>query len=189
MPDGRESDDADARRNWPHSRTRPSRSGSALRRDPATAPVLRALEATKGAGPQLLAAPPDCTKPIPARAVSKAGPATIPKGTYEVRASVKDFERWGQYGPQWEKPIVWTIKTDGGRSVLTQQPAYGNVGALERHVHGRGDVPASTSSSPTETTRSDRSLELLRRQAELRAATSSTAGRGSLAAHPWEKVS
>jgi TRAP-type C4-dicarboxylate transport system substrate-binding protein len=113
---------------------------AALRRDPATGPVLRSLEATKGAGPQLLAAPPDCTKPIPARAVSKAGPATIPKGTYEVRTSVKDFERWGQYGPHWEKPIVWTIKTDDGRFVLTAQPAYTNVGPMSGTFTVNGDV-------------------------------------------------
>jgi TRAP-type C4-dicarboxylate transport system substrate-binding protein len=113
---------------------------AALRRDPATAPVLRALAETKGAGPQLLAAPPECTKPIPASAVSKAGPAKIPKGTYEVRASVKDFERWGQYGTQWEKPIVWTIKLDDGRFVLTQQPEYGNGGALSGTFTVNGDV-------------------------------------------------
>ena len=113
---------------------------AALRRDPATAPVLQALSQTKGAGPQLLAAPSECTKPIPASAVSKAGPATIPKGTYEVRASVEDFERWGKYGPQWEKPIEWTIKLDGGRFVLTQQPKYGNVDALRGTFTVDGDV-------------------------------------------------
>ena len=39
----------------------------ALRRRPATAPVMRALEATEGAGPQMLAAPDACA-PRPARA-------------------------------------------------------------------------------------------------------------------------
>ena len=40
---------------------------AALRGDAATGPVLKALEATPGAGPQALDAPSDCTKPVPAR--------------------------------------------------------------------------------------------------------------------------
>ena len=53
---------------------------AALRGNDATGPVLKALEATLGAGPQALEAPSECSKPVPARVVAKAGPASIRAG-------------------------------------------------------------------------------------------------------------
>jgi TRAP-type C4-dicarboxylate transport system substrate-binding protein len=93
---------------------------AALRGDPATAAVMHELEATDGAGPRALEVPSECAKPAPADVEAKAGPATIPEGTYKVRTTVADFERWGQYGPDWEQPIVWTIILRDGRFWFSQ---------------------------------------------------------------------
>jgi TRAP-type C4-dicarboxylate transport system substrate-binding protein len=113
---------------------------AALRSDPATASVLQALEATDGAGPQLLDVPSACTQPASAGAAPKAGPATIPEGTYKVRTTVADFERWGQYGPDWEKPIVWTITLRDGRFGFSQEPDYPDAGPGSGTFTVDGDV-------------------------------------------------
>jgi TRAP-type C4-dicarboxylate transport system substrate-binding protein len=113
---------------------------AALRTDPETGPVLQALARTTGAGPRLLAAPAECTKPISASAVSKLGPATIPSGTYKLQASVEDFKRWGQYGPRFAKPIVWTIKLGHGRFVVTERPTYANEDPQSGTFTVNGDV-------------------------------------------------
>jgi len=113
---------------------------AALRRDPATGPVLEALERTAGAGPQALAAPQGCTKPSQAGAVPKAGPASIPNGTYQVRLSLEDFKRWGEYGPTWQTPIVWTMKLDSGRFEAARRPRLANDRPFAGTVTLDGDV-------------------------------------------------
>jgi TRAP-type C4-dicarboxylate transport system substrate-binding protein len=98
---------------------------AALRRAAATGPVMKALEATPGAGPQALDLPRDCTRPAPREVAAKAGAATIPNGTYRVHDTVADFERWGQYGSEWEKPITSTTELEDGRWRHWEKPDYG----------------------------------------------------------------
>ena len=98
---------------------------AALRASDATGPVLKALEATPGAGPQALDAPTDCSKPVPPNVAAKSGTATIPNGIYRVTDTVTDFERWGQYGDEWEKPLTSTTELKDGRWRHWEKPAYG----------------------------------------------------------------
>jgi TRAP-type C4-dicarboxylate transport system substrate-binding protein len=123
-----------------------------LRDDAATGPVLKAMESTPGAGPQTLYAPAGCSKPPTVAA--KRGAATIPNGTYRVTDTVADFERWGQYGSEWEKPITSTTELKDGRWRHWEVPAYGVpvVGGTFR-THGdlvrfiwvpKNDVPPFT---------------------------------------------
>jgi TRAP-type transport system periplasmic protein len=111
----------------------------ALRTDPATGPVLKALEATPGAGPQVLDVPSACTKPVPPTVASKGGPPTVPNGTYKVTDTVADFERWGQYGDEWEKPITSTTELKDGRWRHWERPAYG-VGVVGGTYRVKGDL-------------------------------------------------
>jgi len=108
----------------------------ALRRDPAIGPILAKLEATPGAGPRLLPIPDDCTRPAAPATGGRA--TTIPNGTYRVRTTVQDLQRWGLYGPDWEKPILWTISLSNGRFHFSQQPDYpdGGPGSGTFTVHG-----------------------------------------------------
>src|SRR5207253_6034565 len=78
--------------------------------------ALPILEATPGVGPQALDQPSDCSKPLPAGIVAKAGPASIPNGTYKVLDTVADFERWGQYGKTWSVPITFTTVLEDRKS-------------------------------------------------------------------------
>ncbi len=112
---------------------------AALRKNPATAPILEQLEATDGAGPQALDVPADCTKPAP-RITSTAGTATIPNGTYEVHDTVADFERWGQYGDEWEVPITFTTTLQNGRWRHWQKPGFGIDGLLHGTFRTEGDI-------------------------------------------------
>jgi hypothetical protein len=108
-----------------------------LRSDASTGPVLKALEATPGAGPQTLAPPADCTKPR--RVAAGTSAAELPNGTFKVRDTVADFERWGQYGDTWEKPIVSTFVLDHGRWRHWEKPAYG-VGVVGGTYRVEGDL-------------------------------------------------
>ena len=96
---------------------------AALRDNAATGPVLKALEATPGAGPQALDAPRDCAVRAKTKAVAKT--AALPNGTYKVRDTVADFEHWGQYGGEWEKPITSTFVLKDGRWRHWEKPDYG----------------------------------------------------------------
>jgi len=99
---------------------------AALRDKAATAPVLKALESTPGAGPQVLYPPADCSKPTRPDAAAKGGTeATIPNGVYRVTDTVADFERWGQYGDEWERPLTSTTELKDGRWRHWEKPAYG----------------------------------------------------------------
>jgi TRAP-type C4-dicarboxylate transport system substrate-binding protein len=96
---------------------------TALRDDAATGPVLKAMESTPGAGPQTLYAPSSCSKPPDVATIR--GAATIPNGVYRVTDTVADFERWGQFGGEWEKPITSTTELKDGRWRHWEKPAYG----------------------------------------------------------------
>jgi len=98
---------------------------AALRDNAATAPVLKALESTPGAGPQVLYAPSDCSKPVPPRVAANGGAATIPNGIYRVTDTVADFERWGQYGDEWERPLTSTTEFKDGHWRHWEKPDYG----------------------------------------------------------------
>jgi TRAP-type transport system periplasmic protein len=113
---------------------------TALRRNAATGPVLKALEATPGAGPQTLDAPSDCSKPVPTRVAAEAGPTSIPNGTYEVRDTVADFERWGQYGKEWSVPITFTTVLDNGRWRGWQKPDFGTEPVASGTYEVDGDL-------------------------------------------------
>lgn len=94
---------------------------AALRKNPATAPVLEALESTPGAGPQALYTPTDCSRP----AAATRAAAKIPNGIYRVTDTVADFERWGQFGDEWERPLTSTTELKNGRWRHWEKPAYG----------------------------------------------------------------
>jgi len=94
---------------------------AALRKNAATAPVLKALESTPGAGPQVLYERADCSRP----AAAKTGAATIPDGVYRVTDTVADFERWGLNGNEWERPLTSTTELKDGRWRHWEKPAYG----------------------------------------------------------------
>jgi TRAP-type C4-dicarboxylate transport system substrate-binding protein len=111
---------------------------AALRHDTATGPVLKAMESTPGAGPRTLDAPAECSRPA-APAVAANGGATIPNGTYRVTNTVADFERWGQYGSEWEKPITSTTELKDGRWRHWEKPAYG-VGVVGGTYRTDGDL-------------------------------------------------
>jgi len=117
---------------------------AALRGNDATGPVLKALEATPGAGPQALDAPSDCSKPVPPRVVARAGPASIPNGTYTVRDTVADFERWGQYGEDWSVPITFTTVLENGRWRHWQKPDFGTVPVAIGTYEVNGDLATFT---------------------------------------------
>jgi TRAP-type C4-dicarboxylate transport system substrate-binding protein len=121
---------------------------TALRGNDATGPVLKALEATPGAGPQALEAPSDCSKPVPARVVAKAGPASIPNGTYTVRDTVADFERWGQYGDEWSVPITFTHVLKDGRWRGWQKPDFGVEPVASGTYEVKGDLATFTFIKP-----------------------------------------
>jgi hypothetical protein len=114
---------------------------ASLLRAPATAPILKELERTDGAGPQLLPVPKSCQAGGPQQAASAhATPATIPDGTYVVRTTVADFHRYGQYGPDWEKPVVWTNVIKGGRWHGFQKPDYPDAGPGSGTLTVHGDI-------------------------------------------------
>jgi TRAP-type C4-dicarboxylate transport system substrate-binding protein len=98
---------------------------AALRDNAATAPVLKALESTPGAGPQVLYPPSDCAEPVSPKVAANGGAATIPNGIYRVTDTVADFERWGQYGDEWERPLTSTTELKDGRWRHWEKPAYG----------------------------------------------------------------
>lgn len=110
----------------------------ALRRDPETGPILAKLEATAGAGPRLLPVSDACARPVPS--ASGARTAKIPNGTYRVRTTVADLQRGGNYGPDWEKPIVWTIRLSDGRFDFSQKPDYPDAGPGSGTFTVKGDV-------------------------------------------------
>jgi TRAP-type C4-dicarboxylate transport system substrate-binding protein len=121
---------------------------AALRGNAATGPVLKALEATPGAGPQALDVPSDCSKPVPARVGTKAGPASIPNGTYTVRDTVADFERWGQYGDEWSVPVSFTTVLDTGRWRGWQKPDFGTEPVASGTYEVKGDLATFTFIKP-----------------------------------------
>ena len=98
---------------------------AALRADAATGPVLKALEATPGAGPQALAAPSDCTKPLPEEVVVQSGTARIPNGTYRVHFTAADFHRLGQFGNEWDAALTSITEFKDGRWRHWEKPDYG----------------------------------------------------------------
>lgn len=112
---------------------------ASLHRDPAIGPILTELEATPGAGPRLLWIPADCTRPAAPAQDAGAG-ATVPDGVYQVRTTVADLHRYGLYGRDWSKPILWTIELRNGRFHFSQQPDYPDAGPGSGTFTVKGDV-------------------------------------------------
>ena len=98
---------------------------AALRADAATGPVLKALEATPGAGPQALDVPAECTKPLPEKIVAESGAARIPNGTYRVHYTAADFHRLGQFGNEWDAALTSITEFKDGRWRHWEKPDYG----------------------------------------------------------------
>jgi TRAP-type C4-dicarboxylate transport system substrate-binding protein len=98
---------------------------AALRAGAATGPVLKALEATPGAGPQALDVPAACTKPVPEKIVAQSGTARIPNGTYRVHYTAADFHRLGQFGNEWDAALTSITEFKDGRWRHWEKPDYG----------------------------------------------------------------
>src|SRR5215218_3339431 len=115
---------------------------AALRSDPATATVMRLLEATDGAGPQLLPAPSACSATGAESAAATDDSATIPNGVYVVTTTQKDNQRFGEYSHAWSVPaFTWTTRLRDGKWARTVVPQFedqvGDVdGAGTYEVHG-----------------------------------------------------
>jgi TRAP-type C4-dicarboxylate transport system substrate-binding protein len=160
----------------------------ALRANATTGPVLKALEATPGSGPQVLDAPGECTKPVPPKVASKGGPATIPNGTYRVTDTVADFERWGQYGDTWEKPITSTTELKDGRWRHWERPAYG-VGVVGGSYRVKGDLVTFTWVPKTDVPPFTMRWSYYKGQLTWEPVDVADLGTKIIfAAHPWKKV-
>jgi TRAP-type C4-dicarboxylate transport system substrate-binding protein len=111
---------------------------AALRKTPATAEVMRALEATEGAGPSVLPTPAACrTGATPPPARSERG-ATFPEGVYEVTTDEPDYAG-GYIGPK--GGVIWTTRFANGKWTRTIDPAPRDKhpeldGAGTYEVHG-----------------------------------------------------
>jgi TRAP-type C4-dicarboxylate transport system substrate-binding protein len=105
---------------------------AALRADPATGQVLRLLEATPGAGPQVLQPPAACTASGQGTAAA-TGAADIPNGVYVVTTTRDDYQSRGQYGGGWDAPAyTWTTTLRDGKWTRTVVPRFaGQVGDLD----------------------------------------------------------
>jgi TRAP-type transport system periplasmic protein len=164
---------------------------AALRASDATGPVLKALEATPGAGPQALDVPSDCSKPVPAPVVAKAGPASIPNGTYTVRDTVADFERWGQYGKEWSVPITFTHVLKDGRWRGWQKPDFGTEPVATGTYEVKGDLATFTFIKPVGNTIPPFTLRWSYYKGRLTwepVDVSDLGLRIIFGAHPWKKV-
>ena len=164
---------------------------AALRASDATGPVLKALEATPGAGPQALDVPSDCSKPVPAPAVAKAGPASIPNGTYTVRDTVADFERWGQYGKVWSVPITFTDVLKDGRWRGWQKPDFGTEPVASGTYEVKGDLATFTIIKPEGNTIPPFTLRWSYYKGRLTWEPVDVSDLGTriiFGAHPWKKV-
>jgi C4-dicarboxylate-binding protein DctP len=112
---------------------------AALRSDPATADVMRALEATEGAGAKVLPAPAGCSVAGGRRSVEEADDsARIPNGAYVTTTTRKDYGA----GYTWpEDSYTWTTRLHDGKWVRTVTPRFPEMnsdvdGAGTYEVHG-----------------------------------------------------
>ncbi|MDA0160758.1 TRAP transporter substrate-binding protein [Solirubrobacter ginsenosidimutans] len=129
---------------------------AALRQAPATAAVMRAFEATDGAGPRRLAFPAACA-PRPARAPAPRDDAALPEGTYVTRLMPRDYDAGGvgYLGPR--EGLKWTVRLQDGKWTRTVDPVlpgtvgdYDGAGTYEvrgnevtfRYTHPRVDASA-----------------------------------------------
>ncbi len=158
----------------------------ALRRDPATAKILRQIERLKAAAPSAAAT----TKCEASQAAPEAGSGpTIPEGTYVTILTPADFQGFAGKIP--EQPETWTTTLRDGRfrQILTpttpdQPPGYGTYTI-------RGDQVTFFFQSPNQTPgvretvrwsyyRGELSFELV--------SVADSAGKIFYTAHPWRKI-
>jgi TRAP-type C4-dicarboxylate transport system substrate-binding protein len=135
---------------------------AALRADPATGHLMRLLEATAGAGPQLLPTPPACEAPGDS-APQPPDSATIPNGVYVVTTTRTDYHNGGVYNSDWSAPeYTWTHTLHDGKWERTVAPRFpGQVSDLDSagtyQVHGDQVAFSYTypavADNPTETLR------------------------------------
>jgi TRAP-type transport system periplasmic protein len=98
---------------------------AALDRDPETAPILRLLRDTPGAGPQPLPAPKDCTS-APRSTSKPTTQATLPSGAYVTTLTKADYNRFGEYGEVFTRNTLKHTHTfRNGRVRYTVSPEWG----------------------------------------------------------------
>jgi TRAP-type C4-dicarboxylate transport system substrate-binding protein len=174
--------------------TEPTR--AALRAAPATARVMRELEATEGAGPRRLPPPEACAAAGALKGQETDGAATIPDGVYVTRTTRKDYQSRGEYSGDWSAPVYkWTTRLRNGKWVMLVTPKFpGQVGDIDGagtyETHGdqvtfRYTYPEDARGGPPETFRWSYY------QGQLTLEVVDVADLGSQiihTAHPWRKV-
>ena len=98
---------------------------AALARDPQSAQVMRELRATPGAGAHLLPPPKDCAAPAADASPQTASSAPFPDGTYVVRLTLADWERFAAFGDVAEEPRTITTTFRDGRLTQKLSPEWG----------------------------------------------------------------
>ena len=101
----------------------------ALRQAPATTAVMRALEATDGAGPHVLETPEACASRVAPAPARRDRAATLPDGTYVTKRTPRDF------GVEYDGPpkgVTATIRLKDGKWTRTiDPPPPGTVGGVD----------------------------------------------------------
>jgi TRAP-type C4-dicarboxylate transport system substrate-binding protein len=131
---------------------------AALRRDPATANVMRLLEQTDGTGPKVLPTPAACSAGARRDDKEPDDSAAIPNGVYVVTTTLEDHRRFGEYSSEWSLGArTWTTRLKDGKwerwvSETPDQIGYVD-GAGTYEVHGdevtfRYTKPVVDASSP-----------------------------------------
>jgi hypothetical protein len=65
--------------------------------------------------------------------------STIPNRTYVTTITVADWRAQGQYGADWNKPVIFTTKFHDGRWSVRQKPDYPDQGPCAGRDTIRGD--------------------------------------------------
>lgn len=168
---------------------------AALRRDPATANVMRLLEQTDGAGPKLLPTPAACSADARRDVEEPDASATIPNGVYVVTTTLEDHRRFGEYSDEWSIGArTWTTRLKDGkweRWVVTEAPDQIRYldGAGTYEVHGdevtfRYTKPVVDASSPETLRWSHYNGRLTLKAVDV----GDGGARVIYTAHPWKRV-
>ena len=168
---------------------------AALRRDPATADVMRLLEQTDGAGPKLLPTPAACSADARRDDKEPDASATIPNGVYVVTTTLADHRRFGEYSSEWSIGArTWTTRLKDGkweRWVVTEAPDQIRYldGAGTYEVRGdevtfRYTKPVVDASSPETLRWSHYNGRLTLKEVDV----GDGGARVIYTAHPWKRV-
>ncbi|HEY6892371.1 MAG TPA: TRAP transporter substrate-binding protein DctP [Solirubrobacter sp.] len=163
----------------------------ALAANGSSAPLLAALGALPGAGPQGSASPlPDECLAAGAGAPTAERVATIPDGVYVTTDTVADFRAEGVHGDDWNQAITFTTTLHDGRMRITQKPDYADQGPMTGTYTVDGDqvvfhYTAVTGGEWTDTVKWSYYDRALRFQVVL---VTDGSARAQYIAHPWRKV-